>query len=42
MTAIVLQPEAYQQTLARSFIVGGLGLHSGDYSKQVRTIAYGP
>lgn len=35
----VMQPAANQQTLQKSFTVGGLGLHSGDYGERPRAIA---
>jgi hypothetical protein len=32
---VSLQPGEFQQTLIRSFALGGIGLHTGDYGKLV-------
>lgn len=31
----LLQPLDYQQTLIKSFTIGGVGLHSGEYSELI-------
>ena len=37
MACCAVQPGEHQQTLARSFTIGGLGLHTGEYGESIST-----